>query len=115
MYKNAFLYLYISILFVPFMKRNVPLLGLVLGIVFPMLGMLVMYLIKFHDTTTMGDFFKAMISNHKVASMVLSLSLLANAIPFIYYTNKRLDLTARGILIATMLYAVLIVLLRFVW
>ena len=96
------------------MKRNVPVLGLVIGIVFPMLGMLVMYLIKFTGTP-FGEFVQTMVANHKVAAMVLSLSLLANAIPFIYYTNKRLDLTARGILIATMLYAVLIVLLKFVW
>jgi hypothetical protein len=54
-------------------------------------------------------------SNHKIAALVLSLSLLANAIPFIFYTNRRLDLTARGILVATILYAVLIVLLRYVW
>lgn len=96
------------------MQRNVPLLGLVLGIIFPMLGMLVMYLIKFTGTP-FGDFIHTMVENHKVASMVLSLSLLANAIPFIYYTNKRLDYTAKGILIATMLYAVIIVLLKFVW
>jgi hypothetical protein len=79
-----------------------------------MLGMLVMYLIKFNDTPFMS-FIATMKSNHKIAALVLSLSLLANAIPFIYYTNRRLDLTARGILVATILYAVLIVLLRYVW
>jgi hypothetical protein len=96
------------------MKRNVPILGLVIGIIFPMLGMLVMYIIKFNDTA-FGSFISTMKSNHKIAALVLSLSLLANAIPFIYYTNRRLDLTARGILVATILYAVLIVLLRYVW
>ena len=96
------------------MKRNVPVLGLIIGLIFPILGMLVMYLVKFAGTP-FGDFVQTMVANHKVAAMVLSLSLLANALPFIYYTNKRLDLTARGILIATMLYAVLIVLLKFVW
>ncbi len=96
------------------MKRNVPVFGLIIGIIFPMLGMLVMYLIKFTGTP-FTEFIRVMTSNHKVAAMVLSLSLLANAIPFIYYTNKRLDFTARGILIATMLYAVIIVLLKFVW
>lgn len=96
------------------MKRNIPVLGLIIGIIFPMLGMCVMYLVKFTGTP-FSDFLHTMMANHKVAAMVLSLSLLANAIPFIYYTNKRLDLTARGILIATMLYAVLIVLLKFVW
>ncbi len=106
--------LYISVPFHSLMKRNVPALGLVIGLVFPILGMLVMYLIKFNGTPFNG-FVNALVHDHKVAAMILSLSLLANAIPFIYYTNKRLDLTARGILIATMLYAVLIVMLRFVW
>lgn len=96
------------------MNRNVPILGLILGILFPMLGMGVMYLVKFNNIP-FGDFIQTMVSNHKVAAMVLSLSLLANAIPFIYYTNKRLDHTARGILVATILYAVLIVLLKWVW
>ena len=56
-----------------------------------------------------------LISKKDSAATILSLCLLANAIPFIYYTNKRLDHTARGIFIATMLYAVLIVLLKWVW
>lgn len=96
------------------MRRNVPVFGLFIGIIFPMLGMLVMYALKFTHTP-FPDFIRTMMDNHKVAAMVLSLSLLANAIPFIFYTNRRLDLTARGILVATMLYAVLIVLLKFVW
>lgn len=96
------------------MNRNIPILGFILGILFPLLGVVIMYLVKFSGTPFSG-FIQTMMNNHKVASMVLSLSLMANAIPFIYYTNKRLDYTARGILVATMLYAVLIVLLRYVW
>jgi len=96
------------------MNRNVPVLGFILGILFPMLGMGVMYLVKFNNIP-FGDFIQTMVNNHKVASLVLSLSLLANAIPFIYYTNERLDYTARGILVATILYAVFIVLLKWVW
>ncbi len=96
------------------MNRNVPILGFVIGLIFPMLGMLVMYYLKF-SSIPFGEFINTLVNNHKVAAMVLSLSLLAEAIPFIYYTNKRLDHTARGIFIATMLYAVLIVLLKWVW
>lgn len=96
------------------MKRNVPLVGFVVGVIFPMLGMLVMYFLKFKGIP-FGEFLNTLINNHKVAAMVLSLSLFANALPFIYYTNKRLDYTAKGIFIATMLYAVLIVLLKWVW
>ena len=96
------------------MKRNVPVLGLIIGLLFPLIGILIMYLVKFNGME-MGDFFSTLLRKKDVAAMVLSLSILINIIPFIFYTNRRLDLTARGILIATMLYAVLIVLLKFVW
>jgi len=95
------------------MKRNVPVLGLIIGIIFPLIGLLLMYLIKFGGP--LDEFIAILMAQPKSAAGILSLCLMADLIPFIYYTNKRLDLTARGILIATMLYAVLIVLLRFVW
>lgn len=96
------------------MKRNVAVLGLLLGLVTPLIGVLIFYLVKFrHDS--LSSFINSLVHNHDAAVLVLSLSLLANIIPFIYYTNRRLDLTARGLLIATMLYAVFIVLLKFVW
>lgn len=96
------------------MNRNAPIFGLILGIIFPVLGTLVIFLLS-RRGYTFGGYVESLMANHKVAAKVLSLSLIGNLIPFIYYTNRRLDLTARGILIATMLYAVLIVLLMFVW
>lgn len=96
------------------MKRNVPVLGLILGIIFPILGLLLLYLITFDGS--LKEYFQYLVVNYKRATPgMISLSLMANLIPFIFYTSKRLDLTARGILIATMLYAVLIVLIKFVW
>ena len=96
------------------MNRNAPIFGLILGIIFPILGMVVVFLLL-GSGNTFGGFVEGMIANHKTAGKVLSLSIIANIIPFIFFTSRRLDYTARGILIATMLYAVLIVLLRFVW
>ncbi|MCB0700992.1 MAG: hypothetical protein H6551_09080 [Chitinophagales bacterium] len=96
------------------MKRNVSILGLLIGLLMPMLGIFIVYLIKFQGVS-LGDFASALVRDFDQTAKILSLSILANIIPFIYYTNRRLDLTARGILIATMLYAVLIVLLKFVW
>ncbi len=80
----------------------------------PLIGLLIVFLIL-GQGVTLGDFCKGLMHSHKQAATVLSLSILINIIPFIFYTNKRLDYTARGILIATMLYALLIVLLKFVW
>jgi amino acid permease len=96
------------------MKRNFPIFGLIIGLLLPLLGFYIVYLLLFEGTTLSG-FFSSMVSNPKVASKVLSLGILINLIPFVYYTNKRLDLTARGLFVATMLYVVFILLIRFAW
>lgn len=96
------------------MKRNVSLLGLIIGLLMPILGIFIVYLVMSRGSS-FESFFNTLKHNFDTAALVLSLSILINIIPFIYYTNRRLDLTARGILIATMLYAVFIVLLKFVW
>ena len=88
--------------------------GLVIGLVLPFLGIFIMYLVKFSGTP-FNDFMKAFFSDGNIAAKVLSLSVLINVVPFIYYTNRRLDHTARGLLVATMLYFVLVILLKFVW
>lgn len=89
-------------------------LGFVLGLIMPIIGLFIVYLIKFNEYTV-SYYFDILYANHKVASMVLTLAIILNLIPFLYYTNKRLDYTARGVLIATILYAVMIVLIKFVW
>jgi hypothetical protein len=45
---------------------------------------------------------------------VISICLLANGIVFYLYTRKRLDLTARGIFLITLLYAIVILLLKII-
>src|ERR1700744_2492213 len=94
------------------MKVNKPILGLIIGLILPSVGMAIMYLIWAHGSSV-SVFASELLSNHDLASKVLSLSLLINILPFSYYTSKRLDNTARGILIATVLYFVFIVLLKF--
>ncbi|XZF13382.1 hypothetical protein ACTHGU_16465 [Chitinophagaceae bacterium MMS25-I14] len=96
------------------MKRNVPVFGFILGAIFPLLGYLVVYLILGRGQT-FGAYTDMMLHNHKTLATAISLSMLANLIPFMYYTNKRLDHTARGILVATMLYALVFLLVKFVW
>jgi len=96
------------------MKRNLPVLGFIIGIIMPLIGFLVVFLIL-GQGATFSQFCANMAGNHPNLAKVLSLSILANVIPFMFYTNKRLDLTARGIFIATMLYAVAIILLKYVW
>lgn len=97
------------------MKRNVPIFGFFIGLLLPVLGLFIVFLILGGDYNGIGDFIRSIFNNGKIAALYLTLALLINIAPFIFYTNKRLDLTARGILVATMLYAVLIVLIKYVW
>lgn len=96
------------------MKRNISAFGFVIGLLFPLIGIFIVYLIMFGGMSFDG-FIKEMTHNFDAAAKVLSLGLLVNLIPFSFYTYNRLDLTARGILISTVLYAVLMVLLKYVW
>lgn len=97
------------------MKRNVPIFGFFIGLLLPILGLFIVYLILGSTYNGMSDFFRSMLNNSSSTALYLTLALLINIVPFIFYTNKRLDLTARGILVATMLYGVLIVLIKYVW
>lgn len=94
------------------MNRNVPLFGFVIGLIFPVLGIVVVDFLLLHGANV-GEIINMFLHERDVASKVLSLSLLANLIPFVYYTSKRLDYTAKGIFIITMVYVAFAVLLRF--
>lgn len=96
------------------MKKNVPVIGFVLGLILPMIGLLLVYLLKFRNVTV-EVFLKSFFSDGKIAAKILTLSLLANLAPFIYYTNKRMDQAAKGVFAVTMIYVVFILGLMYVW
>lgn len=96
------------------MKRNVPILGFTIGLILPLIGLLIMKFVWF-GSYSFDQFAHTLGSNHAMLAKVLTMSLLINLIPFVYFMNKRLDYTMNGVVVATMLYAVLIVLLMFVW
>jgi hypothetical protein len=99
------------------MKRNVPIIGFIIGLLLPVLGFFIMYLWWGKGAHNMGfsEFVGRISDNHKEFAKVLTMSLLLNLAPFVYCNFKRYDYTMRGIVVATMLYAVLIVLIMFVW
>lgn len=96
------------------MKRNIPMIGFGIGVFLPVIGFLIVYLIMGRDTG-LGEFFGDMFRFKDIAALYITLSILINIAPFIYYTNKRFDHAARGVLIATMLYALLVILVKYVW
>lgn len=96
------------------MRRNIPMIGFLIGIVLPVVGFMITKFIFFkHDS--LNSVITSLTHNHKDAAKVLTLSILINLLPFLYFMKKRLDYTMNGVVVATMLYAVFIVLIMFVW
>jgi hypothetical protein len=88
------------------------LLGLLLGLLIPIVGVLIFYYSKFAAVDIWV--FMQVATKHKVLSPMLSLCAILNLGTFYVFLNKNLYLTARGVILATIVYGVTIVLLKFV-
>lgn len=94
-------------------KRDNFYLGLVLGLIAPLLG-LVLY--KYYNYP--GASFKDVISlmllepGYRLLSASLSVSLLMNAVLFTIYVNTGRDTTAKGIFVTTLVYGAVILLIK---
>ena len=93
-----------------FKKDNLQL-GLVLGLVGPLLGLLFIYFVSF-SSNPFGIFLEEFFNNNKLITSIGSLALLANVILFTIYVNTRRDRTARGIFIVTLIYGIAILILK---
>lgn len=79
--------------------------GVALGFLAPFAGLLIYYLVQFR-MFTIAEFIKVILSQKALLSGIVSICLIANAIVFTYYINTHKDRTARGIFIATCIYAI---------
>ena len=86
-------------------------LGLVLGLLGPLAGLLVVYLLKY-DSFTVLEFLDNFIHTNALITSIGSLSLLANAVLFTIYVNTGRDRTAKGIFIVTLVYGIAILVLK---
>jgi hypothetical protein len=93
-----------------FKKDNLKL-GIALGLLGPILGLVVIYFIRF-STFSFGDFLSDFISNNRLITSIGSLSLLANVILFTLYVNTHRDQTAKGIFLLTLIYGIAILVLK---
>lgn len=97
-----------------YMRKNVPITGFIIGVLLPIVGFALVYLAWFKGRPV-GSVINSLMHDGKMAGKVLTMSLLVNLIPFMYFNVKRLDYAMKGVVIATSLYAVLIVIIMFVW
>ena len=96
-----------------FKKDNLRL-GLVLGLVAPIISLMIYYFVKFYPTYTMSECYYYLRTNKQQVTAVSVPCLLANIILFTYYINSHKDNTAKGIFVATIVYAILALLFKFV-
>ena len=92
-------------------KRDNLRLGLVLGLFGPLLGLVVVYFIKF-PSYPFREFLEYFMNDNKLITSIGSLSLLANVILFTLYVNTHRDNTAKGIFAVTLMYGVGILVLK---
>lgn len=97
-------------------KRDSLALGLVLGLIAPILGLVLFVMYKLGNLTMYEGFqFMMLEPGLRMFSAALSLSLLLNAVLFTLYINTGRDLTAKGLFIATMLYGAVILVIKTIY
>ncbi len=87
-------------------------LGLVLGLVGPLIGLVIVYLIKF-PSLSFTEFLEYFMHDNKVITNVGTFSLLANALLFAIYVHFDKAQTFKGIFIITLFYGIGILVLKF--
>ena len=95
------------------LKKDNLKLGLVLGLIGPLLGLVVIYFFRFSGVS-FGGFLDEFFNNNRLITSIGSLSLLANVVLFTIYINTERDTTAKGIFIITLAYGIAILILKVV-
>lgn len=86
--------------------------GTVLGLVGPVIGFTIFKLLKYR-MFSLKEMYQWMTLNHNLITAWISVSLFANALLFTLYVNARIDKTAKGIFLVTVIYAITALLIKF--
>lgn len=93
-------------------KDNLPL-GIVLGLFTPVIAFFLYYLLVFMPKhVELTEFINILKGNRQMLPKLISICLLLNGVVFYLYTRIRKDITAKGIFLVTMLYAITILFLK---
>ena len=96
-----------------FKKDNLRL-GMLLGLVAPIISLIIYYFVKFFPLYTVKDFFYFLRTNKSQITAVSVPCLVLNIALFTFYINSHRDNTAKGIFAATLIYAILALLFKFI-
>jgi hypothetical protein len=92
-------------------KRDNLQLGLILGLIGPIIGLLVIYMASY-SSVSLRVFLEDIFSNKRLLTPTASLSLLANVALFTIFVNTRRDKTAKGIFVVTVIFGIAILILK---
>jgi hypothetical protein len=96
-----------------FKKDNLRL-GLVLGLIAPIISLVIYYFVKFYPTFSFKEFLE-FIKNNKTQITAISVPcLVLNIALFTIYINSHRDQTAKGVFAATLIYAIVALLFKFI-
>jgi len=94
-------------------KKDNFLLGIILGFFAPVLGLLLFKTYKFNVFTYKETFeYMYLEPGFKTLTVALTLSLLLNALLFTIYINSNKDKTAKGIFTTTMVYGLIVLIIK---
>ncbi len=93
-------------------KCNKLYIGLIIGLILPLITSYIIFYFRFGDTLSVSEFVEGLVQL-KGFTKLLSLSVMPNLLVFLIAIRLDRLLAARGIVTATILYAFVIVILRF--
>jgi uncharacterized membrane protein YadS len=96
-----------------FKKDNLKL-GIVIGLVAPLLAMILYYYWNFSKAMTLSEYLYLLRTNKSLLTGVSSICLVANALFFTIYINTHRDKTAKGIFVATLFYGITVLVYKLV-
>ena len=96
-----------------FKKDNLRL-GLVLGLIAPIVSLIIYYFVKFFPTFSFKDFLTFIRDNKTQITAISVPCLVLNIALFTIYINSHRDQTAKGVFAATLIYAIVALLFKFI-
>ena len=94
------------------LTRNDIKLGIVLGIITPLLGIAIYYYMRF-SLYSWADYFTALKQNKPLVTGLSTICLLCNVAIITFYLNAKKDNTAKGIFAVSILYFIAVMAFKF--
>ncbi len=97
------------------LKKDNLKLGILLGLIVPIFGLIIYYFMKFYSLNVGFLEFLGFLRQYKsLLTGMSSVALVANAVIFTIYINSHRDKTAKGIFVATIVYAITVLLIKII-